>query len=139
MDLNFLDKKATEKGRKKKKEPGFGGSITGAILILMIITALYLLIADAPKKTPEISISDLAKSVSAGEVKQILVKGEELTVTYTNDETRKAKKEAGTSLSHTLFNYGVESGALSSTEIVIQNESGLAYWLLNLLPFLLPL
>src|SRR3989344_4968181 len=140
MDFNFLDKKTPNKNsRKGKKEPGFSGNIAGAIFIFMIITALYLVVADIPEKVPDVSISDLAGSIVAGEVERIAVQVEELTITYTNEEIRKAKKEAGTSLTETLSNYGLSGEILSNTEIVIERESGFSYWLLNFLPFLLPI
>jgi len=141
MDFNFLNKKDTEKKPSKKgKEPNFSKSIAGTILIFMLITALYLVISGNPTKNePEISVSDLAKSVSAGEVKKILVEGEKLTITYQNDEVKKAKKETESSLSQTLFNYGVKPEALSATNIEIKNDSGFMFWLGNILPFLLPI
>ncbi|OGI93677.1 cell division protein FtsH [Candidatus Nomurabacteria bacterium RIFCSPLOWO2_01_FULL_40_18] len=118
---------------------GFGGSVAGTIVIFMLITATYLAISDSGVTTPEIPISDLAQSVSKGEVKKILVEGEKLTITYQNDEIKTAKKEVGSALSQTLFNYGVESEALAKTEIEIKDESGFMYVLLNILPFLLPI
>lgn len=140
MDFNLLNKKVPNKGKKGKKgkESKFSGSIAGAILIFMLITALYLVVSDNTKEVPEISVSDLAKSVSIGEVKKVLIEGEKLTITYKNDEVKKSKKEAESSLSQTLFNYGVKPEALAGTEIEVKNESGFGYWLLNILPFLLP-
>ena len=109
MDFNFFNQKGEKNNRKKGKgENKFSGSIAGAILIFMLITAFYLMVSDTSKNTPEISISDLAKSVSAGEIKKILVEGDKLTITYKNDETKTAKKETGSSLSQTFFNYGVK-------------------------------
>ncbi len=140
MDFNFLNqKKEQNKGKKLKEGNGFGGSIAGTILIFMIITAIYLVVSDSEKVIPEIPISDLAKSVSSGEVKKILVEGEKLTVTYQNDDVKQSKKETGSALSQTLFNYGVTSTALAKTQIEIKNESGFMFVLLNLLPFLLPI
>ena len=144
MDFNFLNQKAdqnTGQGRGKKGKSGsnFSSSIAGAILIFMLITAAYLALSENGKAKIETSISDLAKSVSIGEVKKILVEGDKLTITYQNDEIKTAKKEVGSSLSQTLFNYGVNSEALSKTEIEIKNESGFVFLLLNILPFLLPI
>ncbi len=141
MDFNFLNKNDTpNKGKKGKKESKFSGSIMGAILIFMLITAVYLIISGTNQKSvPEISISDLAKNVSDGSVKKIVVAGEELTITYTNDEVKKSKKETESSLSQTLFNYGVKPDALAKAVIEIKNESGFMYWLVNLLPFLIPI
>jgi len=140
MDFNFLDKKSEQnKGKKPKVGGSFSSSIAGAVVIFMLITAAYLVISGDGKVTPEIPISDLAKSVSKGEVKKILVEGDKLTITYTNDEVKEAKKEVGSSLSQTLFNYGVSSEALAKTEIEIKDESGFVFVLLNFLPFLLPI
>ncbi|MEK7572646.1 MAG: ATP-dependent zinc metalloprotease FtsH [Patescibacteria group bacterium] len=140
MDFNFLNQKDLKnKGKKMKENPKFSGSIFGAVLIFMIITALYLVISDLPKKVPEISISELAKSVSAGEIKKILVQGGNLVITYKDDSIKNAKKEIETSLSQTLSNYGVKPETLVNTEIEIKNESGFWYWLVNILPFLIPI
>ena len=140
MDFNFLNSKDVKnKGKKRKENPKFSGNMLGSVLIFMTITALYLLISGNPQNTPEISISDLAKSVSVGEVKSILVAGEKLTITYKNDEIKTSKKETESSLSQTLFNYGVKPEALTKTNIEVKNESGFGYWIMNLLPFLLPI
>ena len=141
MDFNVLNKKdQPNKGKKDKKGSKFSGSITGAILIFMLLTALYLVFSSNPTKAiPEISISDLAKSVSAGEVKKIEVESENLTITYKNDEVKKAKKETESSLSQTLFNYGVKPDALASTQIEVKSDTGFMFWLTNLLPFILPI
>lgn len=140
MDFNFLNKKDIKKKPGNTGQgPKFSGSIAGTILIFMLITALYLVISGNPTKNiPEIPISDLAKSVSAGEVKKILVEGEKLTITYSNDEIKKTKKETESSLSQTLFNYGVKPEALAGVNIEIKSDSGFMFWLGNILPFLLP-
>lgn len=121
------------------KKSNFGVSVAGAILFFMLITGLYLLVSGSGKTIPEVAISDLAKSVSAGEVKNILVEGDKLTITYQNNDVKTAKKEVGSALSQTLFNYGVTKDALAKTEIQIKDESGFMYWLVNILPFLLPI
>ncbi|HEV7702192.1 MAG TPA: ATP-dependent zinc metalloprotease FtsH [Candidatus Paceibacterota bacterium] len=143
MDFNFFKKKLTGgkkgQGGKSRKETKLSSSIVGALFIFMLITALYLVISGDTKTTPEVSISDLAKSVSMGEVKNIVVEGDTLDITYTNDETKTAKKEVGSALSQTLFNYGVTSEALAQTSITIKNENGFSFWLINILPFLLPI
>ncbi|MFA6177274.1 MAG: ATP-dependent zinc metalloprotease FtsH [Candidatus Paceibacterota bacterium] len=140
MDLNFLNKKESKNsGKKIPKKSNFGGNIAGAIVFFMLITALYLVVSGDTQNIPQVAISDLAKSVQAGDVKNILVEGDKLTITYKNDEIKTTKKEVGSALSQTLFNYGVTSDALANTKIEIKNESGFMFWLMNLLPFLLPI
>jgi cell division protease FtsH len=140
MDFNFLNQKEPQgKGKKTPKETKWGGSIAGAVIFFMLITALYLVISGDGKTIPEVAISDLAKSVQAGEVKNILVEGDKLTITYTNNDIKTAKKEVGSALSQTLFNYGVTKEAFAKTGIQIKDESGFMFWLTNFLPFLLPI
>lgn len=145
MDLNFLNKneEKNEGGNKKnvkkgKENPKFLGGASSAVLIFMVIIALYLAISDSGKPVTQVPISQLAQSVSAGEVKKILVEGEKLTITYQNNEIKESKKEVESSLSQTLFNYGVGNDALTKVELEIKNESGFGFWLMNILPFLLP-
>ncbi len=141
MDFNFLDKKPAKGSRKKSNnnEPKFSSSIASAVFVFMFIAALYLVVSDTSKAVTEIPISDLAKSVSLGEVQRIEVSGENLTITYHDYVVKKSKKEVGSALSQTLFNYGVDKEALAKTEIVVKSESGFMYWLVNLLPFILPI
>ncbi len=141
MDFNFLNNNKDEqgKGRKSKKGGNFLSSVAGAVLVFMLITAAYLAISGDGKVTPEVSISDLAKSVTLGQVKNIVVEGDNLNITYTNDDVKTAKKEVGSALSQTLFNYGVTADELSKTNIQIKDESGFMFWLVNILPFLLPI
>jgi len=87
---------------------------------------------------PQIAISDLAKNVIAGDVTKIIVQGDDLTVTYKNGDVKDSKKEADSSLSQTLANYGVTASELATTEIDIQNETGFMYWLIAILPILVP-
>ena len=82
MNLNFLNKKTSpNKGKKGKNGSNLSGSIAGTMFIFMLITAVYLAVSDNAPVMSEIPISDLAKSVSMGEVKKILVEGEKLTIT----------------------------------------------------------
>lgn len=140
MDFNFLNQKEPQgKGKKAPKETKWGGSIAGAVIFFMLVTALYLVVSGDGKVIPEVAISDLAKSVQVGEVKNILVEGDKLTITYTNNDVKTAKKEVGSALSQTLFNYGVTKDAFAKTEIQIKDESGFMFWLVNFMPFLLPI
>ncbi len=137
MDFNFLNPKdKQDKGKKAPKKTGFSGTIAGAIFFLMLIVALYLVVSGDGKTIPEVSISDLAKSVSAGDVKTIVVQGDDLTITYQDNSVKDAKKEVDVALSQTLVNYGVTSPELAKTDIQIKDESGFMYWLGNLSPFI---
>src|SRR5690606_25344866 len=95
-----------------------------------------------PAETPEeLSITKIVEQVKNGEVKEIVVRGSELEVSYT-DETRihgKAKKETDAAVTETLINLGVTPEELRNVSIDVQNETGFRYWLGALAPFLFPL
>jgi cell division protease FtsH len=136
-------------GMKIFKFPRLGGgwfsNLVNIVLILLIVVSLYSLISGGGQKTENIPISQLASDISAGQVKQIDVSGNDLEITYnkmgtsTAEVVKKSQKEEGTALSQTLFNYGVDPKKLEVVKIDIQSESGFGYWLLLLGPFIIPL
>ena len=91
-------------------------------------------------KTPEtISISQLVSDINAGSVKSIEVRDQSLTVTMNEGSVKSAQKELETSLTQTLNNYGVSKDQLDKINITVQNQSGLAFWVGTVLPFILTL
>ncbi len=128
-------------GKKTKNtEPkkSFSNYIFGAILLFLAITFLYSLISGDGTEKKVSSLSDVAHSVSVGEVKSILVSGNDLTVTKTDDTILNAKKESEASLSETFASLGVPADKVAAVNIEIKSESGLGYFLLNILPIVLP-
>jgi len=117
----------------------FGGQILMTLLIFIVIVGLYASVVEQSQDKEEISISALATDVSAGLVSRIIVRGDDLTVTYDDGSEKESKKEADIALSETLSLYGVEGEALRGVEIEIKSPTGFAFWALNLLPFLIPL
>jgi len=143
MDL-FNSKNDKKEGKKKgkKKVPvwqQFASNIVSVILIFLIIITGYSLLKDLEKEVVMIPVSELAGEVISGNVKEVVVEGEKLTVTFADDSVKESKKEAGTALSETLTNYGVSVEQLGAISINIKDESGFGYWALNVLPFLLPI
>lgn len=148
-------KQAKTKGRRKnkkvdlslvQKKVGFGGgnfwnNLLTTALLLIVITALYSAATGEQEKPEEVSISAVATEVKEGRVKEILVKGSELTITYT-DETRSkgvTKKETDAAITETLTNLGVTTEQIGAVVITVERESGFRYWLLTLAPFLFPI
>jgi len=132
------NKNIKNKQIKPAKKPNFSNQIFIAIMIFMGITLLYSLVAKKPEIIKDLTISDVAKSVTTGTVEKMVVSGGNINVSFKDGTKGEAKKEVESSLSETLFNYGVTPAEISATPIEIKNESGLGYWLLNILPFALP-
>ena len=132
------DPKQDKKGKTDQK-PKIFNHITTVVVVFMLIIFAYTSLSGEDKKIVEIPLSQLASEVSMGQVKKIGVNGEILNIELRDGVFQKSKKERESSLSQTLFNYGVTPVSVSGVEIDIQNESGLSYWLMNILPFLLPI
>ncbi len=127
-------------GRSEKRK--MWTNVATTFIIFFLIISLYSFIADSGKKTTAISISELARDVNAGLVSDIVVKGENLEVTYVSKDgvtaEKTTQKEETTALSDTLKNYGVTPVQLGTVKIEIQKESGFWYWLINLAPIIIP-
>jgi cell division protease FtsH len=127
-----------KKQKQPKKVPNIANQLIIALFIFISITIVYSLVAKAPETIKPLAISDVANDLIAGKITKIDVVGQSVTVTYKDNTKGEAKKEAESSLSDTLFHYGVTPAQLATTPIEVKDESGFGYWLLNILPFLLP-
>lgn len=117
----------------------FFGQMIYALLIFLLLISVYSLISGSQTKSEEIPISQLAQDITQGEVTNIVVKGDKLTVSYKSGEERLSKKEEGTALSTTLKNYDVSQKELSLVGVEIKNDQGFFFWLGALAPILLPI
>ncbi|MBI4136256.1 MAG: ATP-dependent zinc metalloprotease FtsH [Candidatus Vogelbacteria bacterium] len=105
----------------------------------MLLVSLYAFWNEEAGKVPEISLSQLAGEIKSGAIKEVTVRGDSLEVGYQDGTSSRSQKEVETSLSETLANYGVTAEHLKAVTIKIENPGGLGFWLLNLLPFVLPI
>jgi cell division protease FtsH len=128
----------------KTKKPGrllsqFGGQILTVVLILLIIVSLYSVLTDRNQPKDVISLSELARGISSGQVSKIGVHGDDLDIMMRDGTEKTSKKEVEASLTDSLAHYGVTSQALADVTIDIKSPNGFGFWLLNLLPFLIPI
>jgi cell division protease FtsH len=108
------------------------------ILVFLVIVGLVILSQSPSKKPAEISLSELVTQINAGEIKQISVKLNELSIEKNDGTTEKATKEGEASLTETLRNYEVNRDKLNEVSINIEKESGASYWAAAILPILIP-
>jgi cell division protease FtsH len=134
--------KNNNKKSKNNKSGSFLNKLWTVFFIFLAFTALYSLAVENKGAKPEdISLSFLSTLINQGQVADILVEGDKLSVTL-NDEAKTeyvSKKEREASLTETLSNYGVLTEALAKANITIKSESGFGFWILNLLPILIPI
>jgi cell division protease FtsH len=127
---------------KNPKSPKAAGALTQgvlALIIFIVIIGAYSLVANSSKTNEQISVSELVQSIRAGEVSSVLVKGEELDVTYADGVHKTAKKEEGTAFTTTLSNYGLTEEVLAPVKIEVKNDQGFLFWFNSLAPIVLPI
>ena len=138
-----MTKNIEKKPKNKKKNPSpkrsIFNTVSGALLIFISIIALYSIVQKDVSNPSTISLTELANDINASKVSEITVQTDDLTVTYKDKTVKDSKKETESSLTDSLGRYGVSTSSLSTVKISINDQSGLGYWLGNILPFLIPL
>jgi len=110
-----------------------------AFLVFLTIAGFFTLLNSPTEKPIEVSLSQLVEQINQEEVSTIVIKGDQLEIELKNGAKEKATKEKEASLTESLKNYGLDSEKLKLVNLEIKGESGLAFWLGAVLPFLLPL
>jgi cell division protease FtsH len=109
-----------------------------SILILFFVVSIYSLVANNKSKEV-ISISELAKAVEVGGVKEISVKSGSIDATFKDGVVKTSKKEDTVGLAETLAAYGVTTDELSKVKVSVNQDGGFFYWLINLSPIIFPI
>ena len=64
------------------------------VAVLLAFALLFSLLVENVASSPSLTLNDLARKVSAGEVAKIVIAGDDLEVTLKDGTTASAKKEA---------------------------------------------
>ena len=112
--------------------------IGAGLIILLLISGLAAFFQLPFSAKNEISLSALSQNINEGRVKEITIKGDKLEIIMQDNAKQTAKKEVGVPLTETLVNLNVDPAKLSKVNIIVSQQSGLAYFLINSLPFILP-
>jgi cell division protease FtsH len=109
------------------------------LLIIVAAVALFMGVNPMTDNGPkEMDISTLAEKISAGSVKSIVIRENDLTVTMKNDDIYISHKDDQASLMETLRDLGVTTEELRTVEMNVAPPSQWGGWI-TLLGTLLPL
>jgi len=123
----------------KPKKPDFNAKNIGAgLLVIAIIITVFSLFSAPAEKIPTVPLSQVATEINNGQVKKISVEQNNVSIEKTDNKKEKAVKEADSSLTDSLKNFGVNTDKLRGIEIAVKEPSGAGFWASNLLPVLLP-
>lgn len=113
----------------------------GIIFLVLFTIAAVASFGEIGKNDPqEVGINTLVKEIGEGKVESIEVSGDMVEVIL-NDEAKtkqEIKKEYGEPLSDLLANYGVTPEQTKGINISVKKETGLAFWVKALAPYLFP-
>tara|TARA_Y100000310_G_scaffold38150_2_gene35738 strand:+ start:1246 stop:3111 length:1866 start_codon:yes stop_codon:yes gene_type:complete len=109
------------------------------LLIFLIISGIFTLVYQPFEEIKEIPLSQLVQDINQEKVKGILISGNNISITYTDETEAKSKKEIESALSQSLINYGVDNEKLNKIEIKSEEAGGIMVWLLPISMLLFPI
>ncbi len=109
------------------------------IVIFVIISAIFSLIASPLNKSREVSLTQLVNEINQDRIKKIEITGNEVKITYRDDSKAVTNKEMESSLSESLLNYGADKERLMRLEVLATEDRGVLFWLGPISIFVFPL
>ena len=109
------------------------------IVVFLLLSLVFSAIPFGGKKIETVGIEKMVAQLQNQEVKKIEVSGDSLTVTLKDGKVEQVQKESGDTLSGLVKNYNIDSQKMKDVEISVKSDRGWAFWLGNILPFVLPI
>lgn len=142
------EKKADKKTNNKKMierfgvNQQFGIQVVLTILIFLALLGGYTAVRDMFKTPEQVTLSQLATDITDKKVSKIVVRGEQVEVSYgiaPDVVLKQTKKENESGITETLKNYGATTDDLRSVPIEVSDPTGFKYWMGVLAPLFGPL
>ena len=108
------------------------------LLIFMILSGIYALVAGPFTEKKELPLSELVAQVNDGKVEKIVVQDNDIEATLKDGSVATSHKENESGITETLKNYGVDQEKLKAVNIEVKGTSTLSIWLGVILPILGP-
>ena len=109
------------------------------LLIFLAISVIFSLFSQKTEAPKGITLTGLVEQINAGKVSKIIINNQDVNITLNDGTQEKTTKEDTTALSSTLKDLGVDPAKVQQVPIEVTQASTLSYWLITLLPFVLPL
>jgi cell division protease FtsH len=136
-------KKGQKKGKKQSSrffgKNSFARSLMTTVLVLALLTLVYSSFSDSTKTSDKVPLSQVASDVRSGLVKSIVVEGNNLKLSYNDETTKKSITDTTSSLPEIFAAYGVTAEQLQAVSIEVATDTGWKFWLLSVLPVLIPI
>ncbi|MFQ6000917.1 MAG: ATP-dependent metallopeptidase FtsH/Yme1/Tma family protein, partial [Anaerolineae bacterium] len=107
------------------------------LLIIVAVGALFFNVFSPPEGLTTVPLTEVAQEAKKGNVKEIVVSGDELTVTLTSGEKVRSNKDRTSEITEVLRNLGVTENQLSNISLQWKEPSEFGNWI-GILTSLLP-
>ena len=109
------------------------------LLIFVVISGIFAIFSKPSEEEVDVSLTQVVKDINDEKIKEIVVEGSNLAITYKDDTIAKSRKETEASLTDSLTNLGANEEKLKNIDIQTKGEEGFWVWLGPVLIFGLPL
>jgi cell division protease FtsH len=109
------------------------------LIIFLFISFLFGFLSKNLEKKESLSLSELVSKINKGEVKKVLVSGDDLLILFKDGKEAVSRKETESSLSQSLLNLGVDKERLKEVEVETKKSEGNFGLILQLLYIFSPL
>ena len=103
-----------------------------------MLVSLFSLTLSSSQQPGTIDILSLVDKINQAEVTSITIIDNRLVVVLKDGSTLEATKETNESLGTLLKNYNVDPEKLKALKVTVEQDTSLRFWVLTLLPFLIP-
>jgi len=107
-------------------------------LVFLVIAGIFSSLTNTGAEPEVVGLESLIGQINAGQVAEIVVTGNKINTTLLDGKKETVQKEATESLSTLFNNFKVDAAKLATVKISVKDESGLEYWLANIIPLVLP-
>ena len=108
------------------------------LLIFMILSGIYALVASPFTEKKEVALSELVAQVNDGKIEKLVVQENNIEATLKGGAIETSHKENESGIIETLKNYGVDQEKLKAVNIEVKGTGALSIWLGVILPILGP-
>jgi cell division protease FtsH len=108
-------------------------------IAFLVIAAILSSFSTNKDVVSKVGIETLIQQINNDSVSEILISGNNLEITLKDQKKESVRKEANESLSTLLSNFKVDPAKTGNIKISVKDESGWDYFLINILPYLIPL
>ena len=108
-------------------------------IIFLLLSAVFSFYNSFNQPAQTIPLTQLVDDINADKVQKIVINSTKLNITLKDGAQLVSQKESDLGLTESLKNLGVDDAKLQAVDLEVQSQSGLTFWLINLLPIILPI